>query len=47
MRQVSGVSGEGVTELLREAYALVRTRKGEAAEEAIAAGGEPPEDWAP
>jgi GTP-binding protein len=47
VRQVSGVSGEGVTELLREAYALVRARKGEAAEEAIAAGGEPPEDWAP
>ncbi|HEV7385726.1 MAG TPA: GTPase ObgE, partial [Phenylobacterium sp.] len=47
VRQVSGVSGEGVTELLREAYGLVRARKGEAAEEAIAAGGEPPEDWAP
>jgi GTP-binding protein len=47
VRQVSGVSGEGVTELLREAYALVRARKGEAAEEAIAAGGPEPEDWAP
>jgi GTP-binding protein len=47
VRVVSGVSGEGVTELLREAYALVRARKGEEAEEAIAASGEPPEDWAP
>src|SRR6185312_8760444 len=34
VRQVSGVSGEGVTELLREAYALVRRRKGEAARRA-------------
>src|SRR5581483_5912540 len=32
--QVSGVSGEGVTELLRESYALVRERKKAAAEEA-------------
>jgi len=47
VRQVSGVSGEGVTELLREAYALVRQRKGEAADQAIADGGEPPADWAP
>ena len=45
--QVSGVSGEGVTELLREAFALVRTRKAEAAEQAIADGGEAPADWAP
>ena len=47
VRQVSGVSGEGVTELLREAYALVRERKGEAAAQAIADGGEAPADWAP
>jgi GTP-binding protein len=31
-RLVSGVSGEGVTELLREAYALVRERRAEAAQ---------------
>jgi GTP-binding protein len=47
VRQVSGVSGEGVVDLLREAYALVRDRKGEEAAEAMAAGGEAPEDWAP
>ena len=47
VRQVSGVSGEGVTELLREAYALVRARKGEAVQEAIDAGGPAPEAWAP
>ncbi len=47
VRQVSGVSGEGVTELLREAYALVRARKGEAAEEEVARTGAPPEAWAP
>jgi GTP-binding protein len=47
VRQVSGVSGEGVTELLREAYALVRERKGEAAAQHIADGGEAPADWAP
>ena len=47
VRQVSGVSGEGVTELLREAYALVRARKGEAAQEAITAGGPEPQDWTP
>lgn len=41
VRLVSGVSGEGVTELLREAFALVRARKGEAA----APAGD--EDWAP
>ncbi len=45
--QVSGVSGEGVTELLRASYALVRERKGEAAEAAQIASGEPPEDWTP
>jgi GTP-binding protein len=47
VRQVSGVSGEGVTELLREAYALVRARKGEAAAEAIVESGVEPESWAP
>ena len=31
VRLVSGVSGEGVTDLLREAWALVRTRRAEAA----------------
>jgi GTP-binding protein len=45
--QVSGVSGEGVTELLREAYALVRRRKGEDAADALEASGQAPEDWAP
>ena len=47
VRQVSGVSGEGVTELLREAFALVRERKGEAAAEAAA--GQAPEagGWTP
>jgi GTP-binding protein len=45
--QVSGVSGEGVTELLREAYALVRTRKGQEAADALEASGQAPEDWAP
>jgi len=45
--EVSGVSGEGVTELLREAYALVRRRKGEAVEEEIAQNGVEPESWAP
>jgi len=47
VRQVSGVSGEGVTELLREAYALVRTRKGEEAADALEASGQAPEEWAP
>ncbi len=45
--QVSGVSGEGVTELLRASYALVRERKGEAAEAAQVASGVAPEDWTP
>jgi GTP-binding protein len=45
--QVSGVSGEGVTELLREAYALVRQRKSEEAADALEASGQAPEDWAP
>jgi len=47
VRQVSGVSGEGVTELLREAYALVRVRKGEEAAGALEASGQAPEEWAP
>jgi GTP-binding protein len=47
VREVSGVSGEGVTELLREAYALVRQRKGEAVAEEIAESGVEPEAWAP
>ncbi|WP_394762881.1 GTPase ObgE [Phenylobacterium sp.] len=47
VRQVSGVSGEGVTELLRESYALVRERKAEAVSDALEASGEAPEDWAP
>jgi len=42
VRLVSGVAKQGVTELLREAYALVRERKGEVAAEAAG-----PEDWAP
>ncbi|THD57071.1 GTPase ObgE [Phenylobacterium sp.] len=45
--QVSGVSGEGVTELLREAYALVRQRKSQEAADALEASGQAPEDWAP
>jgi GTP-binding protein len=47
VRQVSGVSGEGVIELLREAYALVRERKSEEAADALEASGQAPEDWAP
>ncbi|WP_293678392.1 GTPase ObgE [uncultured Phenylobacterium sp.] len=42
VRLVSGVAKQGVTELLREAYALVREKKGEAAAQAAS-----PEDWAP
>ena len=47
VRQVSGVSGEGVVELLREAYALVRTAKGEAAAEEAMATQTEPEVWRP
>jgi GTP-binding protein len=47
VRQVSGVSGEGVIELLRESYALVRQRKSEEAADALEASGQAPEDWAP
>ena len=42
VRLVSGAAKQGVTELLREAYALVQQRKAEAAAEVA-----PPEDWAP
>jgi GTP-binding protein len=45
VRLVSGYTGENVTELLREAYGLVRTRKAEAAAEDPDAP--PAEDWAP
>jgi GTP-binding protein len=41
-RLISAVSGEGVTELLREAYALVRAGKAEEAAEQA-----PPETWRP
>lgn len=47
VRLVSGVSGQGVKELLREAYSLVRDRKAIAAEEALAKSGQAPLDWAP
>ncbi|MBI1200713.1 MAG: GTPase ObgE [Phenylobacterium sp.] len=42
VRLVSGAAGMGVTELLREAYALVRQRKAEAAAESSE-----PEGWTP
>jgi len=42
VRRVSGFAGLGVTELLREAYALVQKQKGE-----LAAEGAEPEDWRP
>jgi GTP-binding protein len=45
-RLISGVSGEGVTELLRDAYALVRQRKAQAARPATDADG-PSEGWTP
>jgi len=45
-RLISGVSGEGVVELLRDAYALVRQRKAQAAQPAIDADG-PGEGWTP
>ena len=47
VRLVSGVSGMGVKELLREAYGLVRQRKAQAAEEALARTGQAPADWTP
>src|SRR5690349_13203978 len=45
VRLVSGVSGEGVTELLREAFALVRARRAEVAQADSPAG--PAEGWTP
>jgi GTP-binding protein len=42
VRRISGFAGQGVTELLREAYALVQKQKGE-----IAAEQAEPEDWRP
>ena len=42
VRRISGVAKLGVTELLREAYGLVRRNKGEVATEAAG-----PQDWAP
>jgi len=48
VRMVSGVSGEGVKELLRDAFALVRERKSEAAAEASApADGDSGGGWTP
>ena len=44
-RLVSGVSGEGVTELLREAWRLVRRERGETAADDETES--PPQDWAP
>ena len=44
---VSGVSGEGVTELLRAAYALVRAAQGRGGRRRPEASGEAPEDWTP
>ncbi|MFN3583572.1 GTPase ObgE [Phenylobacterium sp.] len=47
VRLVSGFTGENVTELLREAFALVRERKAQAAEEAARASGAAPGGWTP
>jgi GTP-binding protein len=47
VRLVSGVSGEGVTELLREAFALVRARKAEAAASEAGAPTDAPQGWTP
>jgi GTP-binding protein len=50
-RRISGVSGKGVTELLRESYALVRRRRAEAAGHTIDEDGEEVggdhEEWRP
>ena len=43
----SVAEGEDLQHLLREAYALVRRRKGEDAADALEAGGMAPEDWTP
>jgi GTP-binding protein len=45
VRLVSGVSGEGVTELLREAFGQVRTRRAEAVEAETSA--DQPQGWTP
>jgi GTP-binding protein len=45
VRLVSGVSGEGVTELLREAFGQVRARRAEAVEAETAA--DQPQGWTP
>jgi GTP-binding protein len=45
-RRISGVAGVGVTELLRESWALVRERRGQAAAEA-AGPEQPQEEWRP
>jgi GTP-binding protein len=44
VRLISGVSGQGVREILREAYALVRARKAEAAQDE---GAEEDTGWTP
>ncbi|MFC3078573.1 GTPase ObgE [Phenylobacterium terrae] len=47
-RLVSGVSGEGVRELLREAYALVRRRRGEIVDDEDETDAAPPaQEWRP
>jgi GTP-binding protein len=47
VRLVSGVAGLGVTEILREAYALVRVRKGEAPDPAAEDEAATPGSWTP
>ena len=44
---ISGVSGEGVRELLRAAFGLVRVRRAEEAREAVEASGIPEQGWRP
>jgi len=46
-RLVSGVSGEGVRELLREAFALVRRRRGEVVEDDDEDTPAPQSEWRP
>ena len=46
-RLVSGVSGEGVTELLRESFREVRRARGEIAADDEAEVSAPSGDWAP
>ncbi|HEY0436103.1 MAG TPA: GTPase ObgE [Phenylobacterium sp.] len=52
VRLISGVSGEGVTALLRESWALVRRRRGEVVDDEADEGPDPaastsPEGWTP